>query len=303
MKVLIVARLKNGHYAPFIEEQVDALRRLNVKFSFFPVRRKGLFGYLRHIAELKKRIQTWEPDLIHAHYGFSGVLANLQRDIPVVTTYHGSDINKSKARFISRWAIKESSYNIFVSKKTIEIANPKRRYALIPCGINLEDYPITEKHQARDVMSLDQERKYVLFSGAFDNKVKNAPLAKEAMTLLPDAELLELKGYNRVQVATLMQAVDAILMTSFTEGSPQVIKEALACGCPIVSVDVGDVSEMIEGVDGCFISEAMPEALADNLRKAICFNRRTAGRDVILRKGLTNDLIARRIIAIYKTLS
>ena len=62
------------------------------------------------------------------------------------------------------------------------------------------------------------------------------------MTLLPDAELLELKGYNRVQVATLMQAVDAILMTSFTEGSPQVIKEALACGCPIVSVDVGDVS-------------------------------------------------------------
>ena len=87
-------------------------------------------------------------------------------------------------------------------------------------------------------MGLDNKKKYVLFAGAFDNTVKNAPLAQEVVSLLPGVELIELKGYSRHQVALLMQAVDCFLMTSHSEGSPQVIKEALACSCPIVSVDV-----------------------------------------------------------------
>lgn len=159
-----------------------------------------------------------------------------------------------------------------------------------------------DKSEARERMGLDPDRKYVLFSGAFDNTVKNAPLAKAAMDLVPDAELLELTGFSRMQVATLMQAVDALLMTSFTEGSPQVVKEAMACGCPVVSVDVGDVRDVTDGVAGCFVTDRDEESLASAIEEALRFGRKTSGRDRIIGKGLTNDLIARRIIDVYESL-
>ena len=114
--------------------------------------------------------------------------------------------------------------------------------------------------------------------------------------------MLELKGFSRPQVATLMQAADAFLMTSFTEGSPQVVKEALACGCPIVSVDVGDVRERVEGIDGCFISPRDPGALAESVREALSHEGRTPGRAVIEKNGLSNEVIATRIVSVYENM-
>ena len=254
MRVLIVARCKKGHYAPFITEQVEAIRKEGVDSKFFGITGKGIVGYIRQFPGLLKAIRAFQPDLIHAHYGLCGLLVNYQRAVPVVTTYHGSDINDPKILRLSKRSIRRSRFNIFVSQKNIDIAKPQGDYALIPCGINLDDYPLIEKTEARRIMGLDSTKKYVLFSGAFDNQVKNAPLAKNAVALVPDVTLLELKGYSRPQVAALMQAVDAFLMTSFTEGSPQVIKEAMACGCPIVSVDVGDVKEQISELKGCYLT-------------------------------------------------
>jgi glycosyltransferase involved in cell wall biosynthesis len=300
MKVLVVARCKNGKFAPFITEQVVALEMQGVECVFFGVHNRGLLGYLRQYPRLLRELASFRPDIVHAHYGLCGVFANFQRRIPVVTTYHGSDINDPNVLRLSRVSIRLSRFNIFVSKNNIETAAPKRNYALIPCGINLKDYPLIGKAEARRRMGLSQEGRFVLFAGAFDNLVKNAALAKEAVSLLPDVKLIELKGYSREEVAALMQAVDALLMTSHTEGSPQVIKEAMACGCPIVSVDVGDVKEIVEGVDGCFISEASPKALSESLQKAFRQSGRTLGRCVIIQKGLTNDLIASCIVNVYK---
>ena len=302
MKVLIVARCKKGRYAPFIVEQVNALQKQGVDFEFFPVTKRGLAGYLSQVRGLKRAIKVYHPDLIHAHYGLCGLLANIQRRVPVITTYHGSDINNPRVLRLSKIAIKLSKFNIFVSQKNIDTAKVRKNYALIPCGINLEDYPEMDKAQARKLMGLDPDKKYVLFAGAFDNAVKNAPLAISAMALVPEAELLELKGYTRSEVATLMNAVDCFLMTSHTEGSPQVIKEALACGCPIVSVDVGDVKEQIKGVEGCFIALKNKEDIAGKVKEAFAFVNRTDGRKVILAKCLVNSDIATRIIEIYHTL-
>ena len=302
MRILIVARCKNGRYAPFITEQVEAIEKQGVECRFFGVKGKGIVGYLRQIPKLKKAIREFRPDIIHAHYGLCGLLANYQRRIPVVTTYHGSDINAPSVLRFSRKSILRSRFNIFVSQKNVDIAHPQKDFALIPCGINLEDYPVLDKAEARRQMGLKPSGKYVLFAGAFDNPVKNASLAKAAMELVPDAELLELKGFSRPQVAALMQAVDAFLMTSFTEGSPQVVKEALACGCPIVSVDVGDVKERIEGVDGCCISGRDPEELASSIKRALDFGGRTNGRQVIENNDLSNDVIAARIISVYESL-
>ena len=302
MKVLVVARCKNGHYAPFITEQVDAIKNQGVECQYLGVDGKGIWGYLRHIPKLKKAIHDYHPDIIHAHYGLCGLLAYYQRKVPVVTTYHGSDINDPRVLRLSKKAIKRSRFNIFVSQKNVDIAKPNDNFALIPCGINLEDYPIIEKAEARRQMGLSPYKQYVLFAGAFDNPVKNASLAKAAMDLVPDAELIELKGYSRPKVAILMQAVDAFLMTSITEGSPQVIKEAMACGCPVVSVDVGDVRERIDEIDGCFISSRDPECLANCIKKALAYNGRTMGRVAIEKNGLMNEFIALQIISIYKNL-
>lgn len=309
MRVLLVCSFKEGlpqNAAPFVVEQMEVLKRCHVECELFLVKGKGIRGYLHQLRPLKKKIASFHPDVIHAHYGLCGLLANLQRNVPVVTTYHGSDINDPKVFRISRMAMRLSAWNIFVSKKALEIARPRKCYSLLPCGIDLSDLQLTSKAEARSQMHLDHEKPYILFAGAFDNPVKNAPLACEAVGLLgtDDVELLELKGYTREEVTLLMCAADVFLMTSFSEGSPQVIKEALACGCPIVSVDVGDVKERVEGVDGCFVADYHnPEELAGLLRKALAFTGRTNGRDNIFADGLDNETIANQLIAIYNKIS
>lgn len=302
MKVLVVCSYKKefpDNVAPFIKEQVDSLRKGGIKCQYFMVTGKGFLGYLNNLSDLKVEIEEYHPDIVHAHFGLCGLLANLQRKVPVVTTYHGSDINEPKVRRLSMIAIRLSAHNIFVSQKLVDIAKPKKHYSVIPCGINLEDYPIVGKLEARREMGLNLNKKYVLFAGAFDTPVKNPQLAKEAVQLLPGVELLELKGYSRQQVALLMNAVDCFLMTSHTEGSPQVIKEAMACGCPIVSVDVGDVAEVIRGVDGCCTAERDPQVIANRIQKVLSEDQRAEGRKRIIELGLSNDIVAKKIIDIY----
>lgn len=303
MKVLIVASFNKGRFAPFIIEQAEALKKQGCQVEFFGLQGKGLWGYVQNLPALRQQMKSFCPYVVHAHYGLSGLFANMQRRIPVVTTYHGSDINNKSVLRFSKIAMRLSAWNIFVSTKTMEIVRPKKKYSLIPCGIDLSDLQLTEKSAARQKVNLSAEKKYVLFAGAFDNKVKNAPLAKEAVSLLRDnnVELLELKGYSRDEVTLLMCAADAFLMTSFTEGSPQVVKEALACGCPIVSVDVGDVKERTQGVEGCYVAKTRePQELAELLRNAMTFERKTKGRERILADGLDNCQVAAKLTDIYQ---
>lgn len=302
MRILIVASYNKNRFAPFIVEQAEALNRHGCKIEYLGLQGKGIKGYLKNLPVLRRSIQTFHPDVIHAHYGLSGLLANLQRRLPVVTTYHGSDINEKKALRFSNIAMRLSAWNIFVSRKTLDIAQPKKHYSLLPCGIDLSEVQLTEKSEARRKMKLDEKKKYVLFAGAFDNAVKNAPLAKETIALMQkeNVELLELKGYSREEVTLLMCAADAFLMTSFTEGSPQVIKEALACGCPIVSVDVGDVQERVEGVGGCYVATTRePKDLAVLLQKAFDFQGKTTGREKIIADGLDNSQVADKLMSLY----
>ena len=169
------------------------------------------------------------------------------------------------------------------------------------CGVNLAAFPAISKAEARKRLSLPLDGKRILFAGAFDNPVKNAALAREATALVPEAELIELKGFRREEVALQMLAADALLMTSLTEGSPQVVKEAMAAGCPVVSVDVGDVRERIAGLSACSICERSPEDLAEGLRSALAFPGRTEGRERLCALGLDNNRIAGQLIEIYQS--
>ena len=186
MKVLVVARYKERGFAPFVTQQVAALEKLGVECRYFPVKSNGIAGYLKHLKALRKAIKEFQPDVVHAHYGLCGLLANLQRRVPVMTTFRGSDINKKNVLPFSKMAMRLSAWNIFVSIKTIDIAKQKKKYTLLPCGIDIYDLQLTDKQEARNRMRLQENKKYVLFAGAFDNTVKNAPLAKEAVALLND---------------------------------------------------------------------------------------------------------------------
>lgn len=300
MKVLIVCSINSGKIAPFIQEQVISLTKEGCVIEYYTISGNGFLGYIQNRKKLITKINAFKPDIIHAHYGLSGLLVSLQCKVPVVTTYHGSDINNKKIRRFSKLSMYFSKYNIFVSQKTLDIAKPGKNYALIPCGIETELFKPMDKTECRAKLGLKNDEKLVLFSGSFDNQVKNPVLAKAVVALLPDVRLVELKGYTREQVNELINACDAVLMTSFTEGSPQIIKEAMACNCPIVSVNVGDVNEIIGDTENCFICSYSEKEIAEALQKVFDGNKRTLGREKISR--LDNKLIAKQIIEVYKNL-
>lgn len=317
MRTLIVASYNKKRFAPFIVEQAIALEKQGCSIEWFGVTKKGVIGYIQEIPGLRKKIHDFKPDVIHAHYGLSCLLANMAtRQVPVVSTYHGSDINKPSIRIFSKIAMLLSAWNIFVSQRNMILAGATKRKkcSLIPCGIDLPESweelqnqlveQRTLDHWTRNVLSIG--KKHILFAGAFDNAVKNSQLAFDSIRELKveemeRVELIELKGYNRNQVNALMYSCDAFLMTSKTEGSPQVIKEAMACGCPIVSVDVGDVAERINGLAGCYVAQSRdPKELAKLLKMALTFQGHTQGRERIITDGLTNEQVAKRIIKIYE---
>lgn len=305
MQILVVCSLNSGSIAPFIEEQINSLRGLGIVCSIFTIKGKGVVGYLKNYTKFIAAIRRVKPDVIHAHYGLSGLFANLQRKIPVITTYHGSDINNTKAFIFSKLSLLLSQHNIFVSNKNLVKSGLKNKYSLIPCGVNTELFKPMDKQLARKTLGFQEKGKLVLFASSFYNKVKNYPLAKEAMSILNDntTKLLELKGYTRTEVALLMNAADVCLMTSFSEGSPQFIKEAMSCNRPIVSTDVGDVKWLFGSIQGCYLTSFEPLDVMEYLIKAFKFSNHkgsTEGRNRIKKLGLSSEDVAEKIKGVYE---
>jgi glycosyltransferase involved in cell wall biosynthesis len=308
MKVLIVCSGTSGQISPFIVEQAESLKKNRVKIDYFLIIEKGFFGYIKSRKELLKKGNDFKPNIIHAHYGLSGLLANLQRKTPVVTTFHGGDIYIKQSNilllFLSLLATFLSKTNIFVNNN-IPLFFRLNYYRVIPCGVFQSIFSPISKSKARKQMQFEKTTRYILFSSSFDNVIKNYPLAKRALGLLNDEniKLIELKGCTRQEVSILMNTADLALMTSVSEGSPQFIKEAMACNIPIVSTDVGDVKEVIGNTEGCYITTFEPEDVADKIKKALEFAEtkgRTKGRERLKELGLDSKTVAKKIINVYE---
>lgn len=303
MKVLIICSGNSSNIC-FITDQAESLRNKGVEVCFFLIKGSGIKGYLKNYKQMLQAIKEFRPDIIHAHYGLSGLLSVLQRKVPVVTTYHGSDINDRKALLFSKVSILLSKRNIFVSQKLKDRARDKKG-VVIPCGIDISLFEPKDKLTSRLAIGLEKNKTYILFSSSFNNTVKNYQLARKAVGLLADenVEVLELNGYGRKEVALLFNAIDVAIMTSYNEGSPQFVKEAMACNTPLVSTDVGDVTDLIQGVSGCYLVSYDELEVAQKLRTAISFAKsksKTNGREMILRKKLDESLVATEILDLYR---
>ena len=296
MKVLVVG----VDLDTFVREQVNALKKAGITVFTHKVTGHGLIGYFTEMFRLRRTIRQCRPDIIHAHYGLSGLCANCQRTIPVVTTFHGSDIHTGGWLLkLSQIAMRLSAYNIFVSKTLYrQSCYRKNNISIISCGVDLDTLQLMDRAEAKE--RIGRKNTFVLFAGSFTNQVKNPELAKKSMSTISQAELVELRGYSREEVNLLMNAADCLLVTSHREGGPVVVKEAMACGTPLVSVDVGDVKEVIGQTDGCYIAERDANNIAKQIEKALAFHGKTNGRQRIIDLGLNNDCIAKRIIEIYQ---
>ncbi len=308
MRVLIVANNKRNpvRFSPFVVEQVESVEKLGVEFEYFGVSGRGALGYLKCFPALWRKIKEYKPDIIHAHFGLSGLLSNMQRKVPVVTTFHGSDIHSRGLNLmLSKICMRLSAYNIFVSQPLQDIAKYKGdNYIVQACGIDLDTIKPTDRAEARGYFKWDQDKKYVLFASNFSRSIKNYPLAKAAIEKLGDVELVELKGFSRREVGLLMSACDSLLLTSFREGSPTVIKETMACNCPIVTTDVGDARWVMGDTEGCYITSYNVDDCAAKVAMAIEFSKRRGannGRERVVELNLDRKAVAQRLLGLYNS--
>ena len=323
MRVLEVSRFKNNfadHQLPFVTEQGESLRVAGCEVEYFLI--KG--NYIKAVGALKAKIREFKPDIVHAHFGLSAITAELQNLVPVVTTFHNGETLNWHVNLISSLMSLRAKHVIYVAQHIRDLSYFKaKNYSIIPCGVPMEQMTITPKDEARKQLGWDLNKKYILFGGAFSNTRKNYALLKEAVdilnlnfeTLNPKShiEIVEMRGLSREQCVLRMNACDLFALPSHSEGSPQALKEAMAVNCPCIATDIADVRELFGSEPGHWIlrnprktherwdaDENSLDEMAVLLKEALAFDGRTNGRERIIKLGLTNEQVARRIIEIYE---
>ncbi|MCL6259684.1 glycosyltransferase [Aquiflexum sp. TKW24L] len=308
MRILIVCKanfepseLNFQKNRAYIYDQFVGIKKHIHTVDVFFLRGTGTLSYVKGAFELRKFLKNKDYDIVHAHYGYCGFIAGLVSRFPVVVTYHGTDINEKVSNLISSVSMYFASWNIFVSEKLYQksILRPKKNFSIIPCGVDLDIFkpiPIERKKLKKEFGSGNKE---ILFSSSFSNKVKNFPLANESFLLLKDfdATLIELSNKTRLEVAEILNRCDILLLTSFSEGSPQIVKEAMACNCPIVSTDVGDVKKIIGHAEGCFVTKFDKYEIAEKMRIILERGERSNGREFM--GEFSDQLVIQKILDVY----
>jgi teichuronic acid biosynthesis glycosyltransferase TuaC len=302
MKILFVYRgyppnLSNS----VIDFQRNALEQTGLKIDVFPITSGGIKGYLHALRHLRAFIHKNSYCLVHAHYNFSGYIAALASRRPVVCSLMGSDVLHQK--IIIQWLTRLFHRFLWqaVIVKSIEMQKKVPGSFCIPNGVDMENFRPMPKISAMRETEFDPSKKHIVFVAQQpDGGVKNLGLARAAINRLGnDAVVLHTLSHIAFKkLPYYYNAADLLLLTSLSEGSPNVIKEAMACNCPIVTTDVGDVQEVIQSTPGCYITSFDPQDVAEGIRKALAFGKRTNGREQI--RHLDNAVIARKIVQIYR---
>ena len=306
MKVLVITNMYPSPDMPFfgtfVKDQVESLRVEGVDIDILFVNGvKSAFNYLWAFPRLWAKLLTRRYDLIHAHYVFSGIIARAQFLYPVVLTHHGSQVFHGWQAPICRIISKLVDRTIVMSPEMKERGRLNKSL-VIPCGINFDFFKPMAGDQARDELNLPQDKKLVLFAGEYYKWNKRWDIVQAALKILkkrnPDVDLVLVSKQPFSVVPKYMNACDVLVLVSDGEGSPMVIKEAMACNLPIVSVPVGDVPEVLGSTEGCYLCTQEPQDVAEKLELALRRGKRTNGRKTI--SHLEIGAISRRIITFYR---
>lgn len=327
MRVLAVTNMYPTAVHPtdgtFVASQVESLRDVGVDVEVLCLDRleAGRRVY-RNLAETARaRFNTVKPDLVHVMYGgvMSAVVTKAIRERPVLVSFCGSDllgirggaVQKLSARFgvaaSKRAAVRAAG--IVVKSENLLNALPKgidrSRVWLLPNGVDLRRFRPLDRLECQRRLGWDPLRRHALFPADPARPEKRFALAEACVARLnesgADVELHVLKDVPHEDVPRWLNAAEVILVTSTHEGSPNAVKEALACNVPVVSVDVGDVRARIDGIEGCFIADSSPEDLAIKVGHVL---ERKAPIDA--RKRLDDvslEHVAEKLREIYVTLS
>ena len=300
----------------FIQREIDALRRLGMDVVTFEARYR--LGPVRAARALRRRIHESRPDLVHVYAGSIGALcASFVSPVPLVVTFMGSDLlgaargDPLRERFVchvsvlcSQWAARRAAALVVWSEQlrgALRRRADRARARVIPGGVDVDLFRPMDRGLARRSLGWE-EGPVVLFGASRHRAVKRFWLAEAAIRRLAAlgiaARLESLEDVPPARVPLYLNAADCMLLTSQHEGSPNVVKEAVACACPVVGVPVGDVREILEGVAPGAVVEADETALAAALLAVLRDGRRADGVARI-RDRHSAAAVAERVRGVY----
>ncbi len=314
MKVLYVTNMypneKDPYYGIFVKEQIEAINRVGqIEDTIFVIDGKnGIQEYLKSIIKIRKLVKKEKFDIIHIHYGLSGLFLLFGSvNVPVLMTLHGGDIQIEQGKtfqvYLTKRILKHCNYAITLNEKMDDIV---RKYInktiIIPCSVNTSVFNVYPVKKEERNNSLN-----ILFPSSRSRKVKDFPLFQKVCNVIrkkynQKVDEYYLENLNRIDVAKLFNKMDVLLMTSISEGSPQVVKEAMACNLPVISTNVGDVSVLLSNVKDSYISITRDENELASL-VMLSLERKGKGiqpREKIMELKLDDDSIADKIISTYR---
>jgi teichuronic acid biosynthesis glycosyltransferase TuaC len=304
------------HAGTFIKSQVESLRRAGLEIEVLhPSPGPTLLRYTITALQIFKKSLSRKYQVIHGHYGLWCLLCRLQWTLPVVASYLGDDIlgtvtadgkHSTKGNIVAAISRTLSYLVDAVIVKSAQMKKaargPQHKIYVIPNGVNFAQFQPLPRQEARMALGWQQDKYYILFGNNPQIPVKNFALAQAAVDKVRDrgldVELIVANGLSHETMVHYMNASNALILSSHAEGSPNVVKEAMACNIPIVATDVGDVADVIGQTKGCTVcTPGSIEEMAHGIEIALAHTGRTTGRDDI--QHLNSDLVAQRIIDVY----
>src|SRR6266566_9081717 len=303
------------HAGTFIKSQADSLVEAGLEVEIIhPKPGPVLLRYAT--AAIQVFLKTWQGDfdIVHGHYGLWVLAGCMQWTTPVVASFLGDDLLgtptdnggfSKKSRLVihvSRWLCRHVKEVIVKSEEMKKASLMSKNVFVIPNGVDFELFRPLPRSEVRATLGWEQDGYYVLLGNDPQILRKNFALAQAAMECLRtrgiSAELVVANGLPQTKVVQYINASNVLILPSLIEGSPNIVKETMACNVPVVATDVGDVSEVIGHTKGCNVCPFEPEALAAALEEAIRHTEPTTGRSDI--RHLDRRAVAQQVIGVYE---
>lgn len=304
----------------FAREAGRALRSRGVEVEeFFVESRTSPVALWRDWCRLRSMARNGGFDALHAQYGaVNGFLCTAAVGrLPFVLSLRGSDLNRVPSmnplrnqltRLLSQLAAWRADAVICVSEALSEqLWCDRRKVHVIPSGVDLDVFCPIGRTQARRELAWPDDESVVLFNAGKAPQQKGQPLVQAAVEILrgrstPLRLHVTTGGHSREEMVRLLSAADCLVLASETEGSPNIVKEAMACNLPVVSVEAGDVRERLQGARPGAIVAREPAALAQAIGEVVACAQRSNGRDLLRRQGLSQAETVARLQSVYASL-